>query len=145
MQTVLQELHYALRQLRQASGFALTAVLTLAVGIGGVTAVFSVMEAVMLRPLPYEDPGRLISLHESFENDSHELRMSAPDVLIFQRESKVFSGVGAFIGSAYELTGAGLRSRPGRNESPLHCFPYWGSSPRWGGCLRSEKMRMFLP
>ena len=67
MHTPLQDLHYALRQLRKAPGFALTAVLTLAVGIGGVTAVFSVVEAVMLRPLPFKDSGRLISLHESFE------------------------------------------------------------------------------
>ena len=73
----------------QGPGFALTAVLTLVVGIGGVTAVFSVVEAVMLRPLPFKDPGRLISLHESFEHDSHELRMTAPDVLISGTESRI--------------------------------------------------------
>jgi hypothetical protein len=107
MRTLLRDLHFALRQLRKAPGFALTAVLTLAIGIGGVTAVFSVVEAVLLRPLPFQDPGRLVSLHESAEQDSHELRMSAPAVMIFQRESKAFSAVGGFIGSAYELTGAG--------------------------------------
>jgi predicted permease len=121
-----------LRRLRKAPGFTLAAVLTLAVGIGGVTAVFSVVEAVILRPLPFKDPGRLVSLHESFEQDSHELRMSAPDVLIFQRENKAFSGVGAFIGSAYELTGAGapFKARAERVTSSL--FPVLGIEPQLG-------------
>ena len=107
MRTLLWDLHYALRQLHKAPGFALTAVLTLAIGIGGVTAVFSVVEAVLLRPLPFREPARLMSLHESAEQDSHELRMSAPSVLFFQRESKAFSSIGGYIGSSYELTGAG--------------------------------------
>src|SRR5580704_7071493 len=101
------DLKYAWRQLRKSPACTLTAVLTLAIGIGGVTAVFSVVEAVLLRPLPFREPARLMSLHESAQQDSHELRMSAPDVLFFQRESKSFSSIGGFIGSAYELTGAG--------------------------------------
>jgi predicted permease len=139
MHALLQDLHYALRQLRKAPGFALTAVLTLAVGIGGVTAVFSVVEAVMLRPLPFKDSGRLVSLHESFEHDSHDLRMSAPDVLIFQRESKAFSGVGGFIGSAYELTGAGapFNARAERVSSSL--FPILGIEPLLGRIFTQQE------
>jgi putative ABC transport system permease protein len=139
MQTLLQDLHYALRQLRKAPGFALTAVLTLAVGIGGVTAVFSIVEAVMLRPLPFKDSGRLISLHESFEHDSHELRMTAPDVLIFQRESKAFSGVGGFIASAYELTRAGapFKARAERVTSSL--FPILGIEPLLGRIFTQQE------
>ena len=139
MQTLLQDLRYALRQLRKSPGFALTAVLTLAVGIGGVTAVFSVVEAVMLRPLPFKDSGGLISLHESFEHDSHELRMSAPDVLIFQREGKAFSGVGGFIASAYELTGAGapFKARAERVTSAL--FPVLGIEPLLGRIFTQQE------
>jgi len=139
MQTVLQDLHYASRQLRKAPGFALTAVLTLAVGIGGVTAVFSIVEAVMLRPLPYQDSGRLISLHESFEKDSHELRMSAPDVLIFQRESKSFSGVGGFIESAYELTGAGAPFKAGAERVTSSLFPLLGIEPLLGRIFTQQE------
>jgi len=107
-----------MRQLLKSPGFTLTAVLTVAIGIGGVTAVFSIVEAVLLRPLPFKDSGSLISLHESVEGDAHELRMTAPDILIFQRETRAFSGVGGFIASAYELTGAGapLQARARAND-----------------------------
>lgn len=132
MPTLLWDLHYALRQLRKAPGFALTAVLTLAIGIGGVTAVFSVVEAVLLRPLPFREPGRLMSLHESAQQDSHELRMSAPGVLFFQRESKAFSSIGGFIGSSYELTGAGAPFKAQAERVSSSLFPLLGIEPMLG-------------
>lgn len=132
MGTLLQNLRYTSRQLIKAPAFALTAVLTLAIGIGGVTAVFSVVQAVILRPLPFKDSPRLISLHERFDQDAHELRMSAPDVLIFERENQAFYGVGGFIASAYELTGAGapFHARAERVTSSL--FPLLGIEPMLG-------------
>jgi predicted permease len=130
--TLLRDLHFALRQLRKAPSFALTAVLTLAIGIGGVTAVFSVVEAVLLRPLPFREPARLMSLHESAEQDSHELRMSAPDVLFFQRESKAFSSIGGFIGSAYESTGAGAPFKAFAERVSSSLFPLLGIEPILG-------------
>jgi putative ABC transport system permease protein len=139
MRTLVQDLRFAFRQLRKAPGFALTAVLTLAIGIGGVTAVFSVVQAVLLQPLPFNDPGALVSLHEHLEGDFHELRMSAPDVLIFERESKAFSGVGGFIGSAYELTGAGapLNARAERMTASL--FPLLGIQPMLGRTFTQQE------
>jgi predicted permease len=139
MRTLLRDLHFALRQLRKAPGFALTAVLTLAIGIGGVTAVFSVVEAVLLRPLPFQDPGRLVSLHESAEQDSHELRMSAPAVMIFQRESKAFSAVGGFIGSAYELTGAGAPFKAQAERVTSSLFPLLGVEPMLGRAFTQQE------
>src|SRR5450631_3301401 len=70
IERLFRDLRFALRQLAKAPGFTLTAVLTLAIGIGGVTAVFSVVLAVLLRPLPFKDSERLISLHEHIEGDS---------------------------------------------------------------------------
>ena len=64
MQTLWQDLRYALRQLRNAPGFALTAVLTLALGVGATIGVYTLVDAVLLRPLPYSDPGRLFELNE---------------------------------------------------------------------------------
>ena len=123
MRALLQDLYYTSRLLRKSLGFTLTAVLTLAVGIGGVTAVFSIVESVMLRPLPFQDSGRLVSLHERFEQESHELRMSAPDVQTFQRDSQAFSGVGGFIASTYELTGAGSPFKARAERVTSSVFP----------------------
>ena len=130
---MLDDLKFSWRQLRKSPGFALTAVLTLAVGIGGVTAVFSVVEAVLLRPLPYKDPGRLYIVHERIEQVLEgEANLSAPDVLTFQRESRAFTGVGGFIGASYEATGAGapFQARAERLTAPV--FPVLGIEPVLG-------------
>jgi predicted permease len=129
---LLRDLRYALRQLARAPGFTLTAVLTLAIGIGGVTAVFSVVLAVLLRPLPFKDSGRLISLHEHIEGDSHDLSVTAPDVLTFERENKAFSRVGGFIGSEFELTGAGAPFKARAERVTASLFPLLGIDPMLG-------------
>ena len=137
--TLMRDLHFALRQLRKAPGFTATAVLTLGIGIGGVTAVFSVVEAVLLRPLPLRDPAQLMSLHERAEQDKHELRMSAPDVLFFQQESKAFSAIGGFISSSYELTEAGAPFRAQAERVPRQSSPCSESSPRSAAPSPSRK------
>ncbi len=139
MRTLPRDLHFALRQLRKAPGFTATAVLTLAIGIGGVTAVFSVVEAVLLRPLPFRDPAQLMSLHERVEQDKHELRMSAPDVLFFQRESKAFSAIGGFIGSDYELTGAGAPFKAQAERVTSSLFPVLGIEPMLGRTFTQQE------
>src|ERR1700744_4687317 len=64
MPTFLQDLRFSVRTLRKSPGFALTAILTLALGIGAVTSIFSVVESVLLRPFSFPDPGRLVMLRE---------------------------------------------------------------------------------
>ncbi|MGH9516844.1 MAG: ABC transporter permease [Terriglobales bacterium] len=132
MPTAFRNLHYAARQLRNSPGFALTAILTLTVGIGGTVAVFSVVNAVLLRPLPFTQPDQLVSLHERSDEDKHELRVTAPDLLIFQHESHAFSGVAGFISSAYELTGAGDPFEAKAERVSASLFDVLGSEPRLG-------------
>src|SRR5215469_330495 len=65
MQSLLQDLRYALRQLNKSKGFALTALLTMALGVGAVTAIFSVVDTVLLKPYPFRDPGQVVVWRES--------------------------------------------------------------------------------
>ena len=72
MERILQEIKYAFRQFRESPGFSVTAVLMLALGIAAATATFSVVEGVLLRPLPFREPGRLVALGDIVEGTGLE-------------------------------------------------------------------------
>ena len=133
------DLKFAMRQLRKSPGFTLTAVLTLALGIGGVTAVFSVVDAVLLRPLPYPQSDRLVVLHEGIEHVFAESGLSAPDVITFACESKAFTGVGGFIGAQFEATGAGTPFRASAERMTAATFPVLGVKPVLGRFFTAEE------
>ena len=136
---MFRNLRYAIRQLRNSPGFALTAILTLALGIGGTVAVFSVVEAVLLRPLPFKDSDKLVSIHEHSDQDTHELRVSAPDVLIFQRESKAFAGVAGHIAGMFELNGAGAPFEAFAQRVSASLFPTLGVDPILGRTFTQQE------
>ncbi|MHB1673952.1 MAG: ABC transporter permease [Acidobacteriaceae bacterium] len=139
MTNLWNDLRYAFRQLRKSPGFAITAVLTLALGIGGMTAVFSVVESVLLRPLPFHDPDRLVSLHESTPHGPDRWNVTAPDVLVFQRETKAFSGVGGFIGASYEMTGVGAPFEARAERVTASLFPVLGIGPILGRTFTQQE------
>jgi len=137
---MLNDLKYSLRQLRETPGFTLTAALTLAIGIGGVTAVFSVVEAVLLRPLPYKDPDKLFALHERVEHLLEgDANLSAPDVLIFARDSKAFTGVGGFVGASYEESGAGAPFQARAERLTASVLPVLGVDPLMGRAFTQQE------
>jgi len=107
--TLLQDIRFALRMLRKSPGFTAVAVLTLALGIGANTAIFSVIDAVLLRPLPYTNPGRLISVQEAGRGVGNSV--SYPDFFDWQSQNHVFSGMASYHGDESTLTGA---------EEPTH-------------------------
>ena len=109
IQTVGQDLRYALRSLRKSPGFTALAVLAMALGIGANTAVFTVVNGVLLRPLPLVHPERLflISYAPRVGGIFGRLRLSNHDYLEFQRRTRAFERVTAFFGGQVTLSGAG--------------------------------------
>ena len=97
MPTLFHDLRYALRQLRKSPGFAVVSVLTLALGIGANTAIFTVVNAALLRSLPYHDPGRLVYLGETRSGAQYQkMEFSYPDFVDFRDQNHSFSGVGGY-------------------------------------------------
>src|SRR5882724_4397308 len=98
------DLRFALRTFGRSPGFVAVAVLALALGIGANTALFSCVNAILLKALPFEDPTRLVVLwdvQKSFANAS----ISAPEFLDWQDHNKVFANVAALAGWSFNLTG----------------------------------------
>jgi predicted permease len=102
VEILLQDLHYGLRQFRRNPGFAATAILVLAFGIGVSVAIFGFVDAALLEPLPYANPGRLMSVNES-NVESPRWPLSYPDYLDWQRLNKSFSSLDVYSGAGYLL------------------------------------------
>jgi putative ABC transport system permease protein len=105
MGNLMHNLRYAARALRGNPGFTIVAVLTLALGIGANTAIFSVVYAALLRPLPYREPDRLMALGESREQlaNIRMAQVSYPDYLDWRKQVKGFSSVAGYSGDAFTL------------------------------------------
>jgi predicted permease len=109
MPSLMQDVRLSVRQLRKIPGFAVTTVLTLALGIGAATAIFSLVDAVMLRPLPYPEQDRLMWLAQVDTTISATAPepLSYPDVTDWRAQSHSFSGIANFHNNSLTLTGAG--------------------------------------
>ena len=111
LESLLADLKHVFRRLGRSPGFAITVVLTLAIGIGANTAVFSVLNSVLLRPLPYPEPEQLVSLHlnapgaPGLAQFRSELRLSASMYLTFAAHNRVFQSVGVWLPGTASITG----------------------------------------
>src|SRR5436190_24299082 len=96
MATIRQDLAYAVRSLRKSPAFAITAFLTIALGIGATTAIFSVVNAVLLRPLPYRDADRLVYVQSDMTaRNVRDFPMPPADYADFRERATLFESVGA--------------------------------------------------
>jgi putative ABC transport system permease protein len=135
---LFHNIRYTLRLLRKSPGFTTIAVLTLALGIGANTAVFSVVDAVMLRPLPYPDPGRLVSLWEINDRRPGSRSTVAPANLVdYVRANRTFDGLAGYASSSMSLTKAGAPEQLTGEAVTWNVFALLGVSPAIG--------RPFLP
>jgi putative ABC transport system permease protein len=105
--TLLQDFRYALRQLRKSPGFTAVAVLTLALGLGANSAIFSVIDAVLLRPLPFHAPSRLVIVKPTEPGRRDDIGVSYPTFLDWRAQNHVFEGLSVFRQDDFTLTGRG--------------------------------------
>ena len=99
LESLFKDLAYALRILRKSPGFAAVAILTLALGIGANTAIFSVLNGILLQPLPYPDPDRIVSLNTTFQPAGRTIpRISGGDLLDLQSANQAFDAIGYYMG-----------------------------------------------
>jgi putative ABC transport system permease protein len=109
---VIADVKYGLRGLRRSPGFTAVAVITLALGIGANTAIFSVVNTVLLRPLPYRNPDRLVMLWQSYPQAGFDrLGASPPEYLDYRNRNQVFTGVAGYSDLSFNLTGVAQPDR----------------------------------
>jgi putative ABC transport system permease protein len=140
MSLLIQDIKYALRGLRRAPGFALVAVLTLALGIGANTAIFSVVNGVILRPLGYPHPEQLVYITSQFPSMGFDqFWMSAPEFLEFRERNRSFSAVGAYTVSAVNVEADGRPSREVAAAVSASLFKALGVQPRLGRTFTEDE------
>ncbi|HVB07762.1 MAG TPA: ABC transporter permease, partial [Candidatus Acidoferrales bacterium] len=131
MGTLLQDLRYGVRMLAKSPGFTAIAVLTLALGIGANTALFSVVNGVLLNPLPYPQPNRLVALYSRVAN-FQESSISYPNFLDWQRDNRSFASLAAYRSDNFNLTGAGVPERVRAEMVSANFFDTLGVKPVLG-------------
>lgn len=141
METLFQDLRQAFRALRKNPGFAAVAILTLGLAIGANTAIFSVVENVLLRPLPYRDPGALVQVSNTYLPAFPRTPMSAGDFQDFQRQASSFSRMAAYVdpSSGFNLTGDGQAERLEVRLATSGLFPLLGIHPVAGRTFTPEE------
>ncbi len=133
LEALIQDLRYALRMLRKSPGFTAVAVLTLALGIGTNTAIFSIVDAVLLRPLPFKDPSKLVMLNESLKSLGYpEVPASPPDIAVIERTQRPFTSLGAFQNKDFDFSGGGEPERVTAASVSASIFPMLGVQPLLG-------------
>src|SRR5262245_58257171 len=140
MQTLWQDLRYGARMLLKKPGFAVVAVLTLALGIGANSAIFSVVNAVLLRPLPFTEPDRLVWMWGSIRNFGDQTSFSPLDFLDYREQNRSFEQFAAAVTVPvpFNLTGGGEPERLMAAVVTGNYFQALGVNPALGQGFRLE-------
>src|SRR5262245_16014475 len=138
LEELLQDLRYGARMLRKKPGFTLVAVLTLGLGIGANTAIFSVVNAVLLKPLPYPEPGQLAQLRIVRSGKPDTVVGSAAFVQV-KAQSQLLARIAAYSGGDMTLTGAGSAERVVPGAVTAGFFPLLGVQPVLGRNFTREE------
>ncbi|WP_348261986.1 ABC transporter permease [Telmatobacter sp. DSM 110680] len=144
MQKFAIDLKFALRQLSKSLGFAITAVLMLAFGIGATTAIFSIVEGVLLRPLPFPDSDRLVVLSDHLEGvkvggGGDEVGVTVPDIKAYTRDTRSFTALGGYQGAGFELSGTGDPAQVNASRLTAGVFSALGVAPQLGRVFTADE------
>ena len=131
MYAFAQGLRFAFRQLLKTPWFTLTLVLTLGLGIGGTTAVFSLVQGILLRPLPFSHPDRLVVLGDHL-GDNPGTSVTAREIGTYGRATEAFSDTGGYIDASYEVSGGEIPEQVNGARFTARVFPTLGVSPILG-------------
>lgn len=138
MGTILQDLRFGWRMLARNPGFTAVAIIALALGIGANTAIFSVVNAVVLRPLPIHQPGRVVAIHDHFTQIGlPSIGVSAPDFADISKRKDIFESTAVLSAHSFNLIGSGQPERLEGFQVSGQFFPLMGVKPILG--------RWFLP
>jgi putative ABC transport system permease protein len=136
---MLNDFRYALRQLIKAPSFTIVAIITLALGIGACTAIFSVVNVVLLQPLDYRQPDRIVNIRETQLPQFPEFSVSPPNYLDWEKQTKSYEYLAAYAGSRINLTGDGEPQQLLAVKVTGHYFDVYGIKPVVGRFLLPEE------
>ncbi len=138
MNSFFKDLRYAARSLRKSPGFTAVAVVTLALGIGANTAIFSVINGVLLRPLPYPDSHDLVFVSER-DQQMKRLFIAWPNYLDWRAQNQVFQSIGVYNRDSFNLAGSGEPQRLLAGQVSADFFPTLGINPALGRGFRHDE------
>ena len=134
----MHNLRYAFRSLKNAPGLSLTVVLTLALGIGATTAVFSLVEGILLRPLPFHDPSRLVLIGDRFE-EGNGTSVTAREINTYATATNAFASQGGYITASYELSSSTTPEEINAARFTASIFPTLGVQPILGRVFTQQE------
>src|SRR5215208_6887929 len=144
MQTLMQDLRYAARMLIKRPGITLIAIITLGLAIGASTAIFSVVSAVLLKPLPYKDPQQLVWVWEVLSGRG-QTQFSPAEFLDYQAQNQVFTAMTAYRQMAFTLTGQGEPEQLNGLIVTDNFFSLLGVAPERGRSFQPDDGRAGAP
>lgn len=133
-----QDIRYGLRVLRKAPGFTAVVVLTLAMGIGATTAIFSLVEGILLRPLPFHDADRLVSLGDHL-GGRPSMSVTAREIARYSAATQAFSSLGGYISASFEVSGAAQPEQVDAARLSSETFPTLGVEPMLGRVFSAQE------
>ncbi len=138
---LVQDVRYGARRLAHSLGFTLTAVLTLAFGIGATTAIFSIVEGVLLRPLPFANPDMLVVLGDTTDGSlwGGDPLVTGPEISAYERGTRGFSSLGGYQQNGYELSGVGDSAAINAARLTASVFSTLGVQPLMGRTFTQQE------